>query len=143
MAQDPIYGKPQGFPRGPFLFSGSLLTTLLNRVLQGGLNREDSITAHAGGTQAAAYQLKRSLNRVTVVGTAADSVALPKAIAGSIVLLANSDAADSMNVYAKPGSGDTINGSSTSTAFAQAAGKLVSFICFTAGAWITSTASIP
>lgn len=143
MAKNTSYGKPFFPSTGPYLFTGSFLQQLFSRLFQGGIAAEDTITAHVGGTQAAAYQLNNSLNRTTVVTTAADSVALPKAISGSILVLINSDSTDAQNVYAFPGSGDTINGNTTTTAFSQAAAKVTTFYCLTKGAWITSTAAIP
>lgn len=87
----------------------------------------EGVTAHAGGTQAAAFQLTGHAANVTVVATAADSVALPLAVAGAVYFLQNSDAADSMQVF---GAGtDTINNVATATGVAQAAGKSGAYFC--------------
>lgn len=138
MAVD-TYGKRVGagnFQPGSRLFTGGDLNRAFQKMLQGGLSRQDGLTAHAGGTQAAALQITTSLARFSTVATAADSAALPKAIAGSAVFVRN-DGANSMNLYAKVGSGDTINGASTTTAYALAAGKSAWFICLTGGAYVT------
>lgn len=132
MAQDPIYGKTPFPSMGPYLLSGSFLSLLFSRIFQGGLNREDGITATSGGTKAAARVLTKSLNRVSVCAVNADSALLPAAIAGSILLLTNSGAA-SLQVFGK--GTDTINGIATATGVAQAAGLSALYVCYTAGAW--------
>lgn len=86
----------------------------------------DALTAHAGGTQAAALQLAAGINRVTVVATAGDSVKLPLAAAGVSVTVINADSTDSLNVF--PFLGDTINALGANAAFALAAGKTVTFV---------------
>jgi hypothetical protein len=48
-----------------------------------------------------------------------------------------------MNVFAKVGTSDTINGTVGTTAFAHAGAKRITYNCYTSGAWITSTAAIP
>ena len=55
MAVDP-YGKTNIQP-GFRLMDGSAINRLFSRVFQGGLNRQDSITATPGGTKAAAFHL--------------------------------------------------------------------------------------
>jgi hypothetical protein len=142
MANDPVYGKPFFPSTGPYLFAGSFIQTLLARVFQGGLSSRDTITARAGGLQPLATQLIASFNNVTVCATGGDSVALPKAIQGSEVVVFNNGVA-SMNVFAKVGSGDTINGTAGTTAFAHANAKRVTYTCVTTGKWLTSTAAIP
>lgn len=142
MANDPAYGKPFITQLGPYLFSGQFLGLLFSRVFQGGLASQDTITAHAGGLQPAAVQLAASFNNVTVCATAGNSTALPKAIKGSEVVVFN-NGATSMNVFGKVGSGDTINGTAGTTAFAHANAKRVTYTCVTAGKWLTSTAAIP
>ena len=130
------YGKTNLQP-GYREINGSFLNDLLTRILQGGLSRQDSITATPGGTKAAAYALKRSLNRVSVCATANNSVLLPKAIAGSIAMVVNSGAA-TLAVYGK--GSDTIDGVSTATANTIATTKSKTYVCFTAGAWFTMAA---
>lgn len=135
---DPNYGKTNFIP-GFRLIDGTALNRALGRIFQGGLSRQDSITAFAGGGRTSATQLIKSLNRITVVATAGDSVALPKAIAGSLVWVTNADAADSLNIFTKASTSDTINGSAATVAYALAAGKTAVFICNTVGAWTAVT----
>jgi hypothetical protein len=94
------------------------------------------LTAHAGGTQAAALLLPSQFNTITTVGTAADSVKLPLATANNVgywVLVQNATAT-SMQVF---GSGtDTINGVATATGVAIAANKFGWFQVTAAGTWV-------
>lgn len=97
----------------------------------------DTITAHVGGTQAAALALVSVVNRVTVVGSAADSVKLPPSVAGMSILIINDAAANALQVF---GAGtDTIDGVATATGVALTAAKRAWFICATAGAWQSLT----
>jgi hypothetical protein len=92
------------------------------------------ITALAGGGQAGtAHVLTERFNRVTTVGTAADSVKLPPAIPGTDLFVVNAAAANSMNVF--PQTGQYINALAVNTALAVAANKTVHFVCITAGTW--------
>lgn len=97
---------------------------------------ETGITAHAGGTQAAALALSAtaSVHNVTVVGSAADSVKLPAATgSGSIHWIKNSAAANSLQLY---GAGtDTIDAVATATGVAVAAGKSRAVVDIAAGLW--------
>lgn len=102
------------------------------------LSYKDTITAHAGGTQAGAIgdagaQLPSMLNRVSTVGTAADSVVLPAGKPGMSVFVANDAAANSLNVF--PNTGESINAGATNAAFAVAAAKSATFTCITTGKW--------
>lgn len=100
-----------------------------------GITRESGITAFAGGGQTSAYQLTYGLNRVTVVASANDSVKLPVCLGSKVVIVANNDAADSLNVFGQ--TGETINALSANTAFAVAANKVAIFVCAADGAWYT------
>ncbi len=97
---------------------------------------ETPITAHAGGTQAAAFALNTSkpTHVVTTVGSSADSVKLPSATgSGAWHTISNQAATNSLQVY---GSGtDTINAVATATGVAVAAGKTASFCDYAAGLW--------
>jgi hypothetical protein len=95
----------------------------------------NAITAFATGGQTNAVLLTATINRVTTVGTAADSVKLPAAIAGSRVIVFNKAAANSLNVF--PSTGDAINALSANAAYALAATKGVEFICSVNGIWDT------
>jgi hypothetical protein len=95
----------------------------------------NAITANAGGGQANAVLLTATINRVTVVATAADSVKLPAAKAGSWLMVFNKDSTDSMNVF--PSTGDNINALSANAAYALAATKGAVFACAVDGTWDT------
>lgn len=127
-----ILQRWQGKVKASLLIVGSKGITLTN----GGLlykTFEDNITAHSGGTQAAAYQLTKQINHVTTVAAANDSVALPPAVPGLEIQITNGAASNSMQVF---GSGtDTINDVATATGVAQAAGKSAIYSCPVAGKW--------
>jgi hypothetical protein len=92
------------------------------------------ITAFATGGQANAVALTATYNRVTTVGTAADSVRLPVATAGSRVVVFNKGA-NSLNVF--PATGGIVNALSANAAYALAATKGAEFICMVNGTWDT------
>lgn len=94
------------------------------------------ITARAGGGQALATLLTRTINRITTVASANDSVKLPPAKAGMIVYVINAAAANSMNCF--PATGGVINALSPDAAFAIAANKAVIFVCAVDGTWNTN-----
>lgn len=91
---------------------------------------ETGLTAHAGGTQAAALALSATkfIHQVTTVGTAADSVALPAPVLGTCHLISNEAAANSMQLFAITPA--TVNGAATATGIAVAA-KKGEFCCAT------------
>lgn len=93
----------------------------------------NAITAHAGGGQGSATALPAMINRVTTVGTAADSVVLPASAPGLQIIVINAAASNSMNVF--PASGESINALSANTAFAVAANKTATFYCTNSGQW--------
>lgn len=95
----------------------------------------NAITAFAGGGQANAVLLTTTVNRVTTVATAADSVKLPAALAGSRVVVFNKAAANSLNVF--PSTGDNINALAANAAYALAATKGAEFYCAVNGTWDT------
>lgn len=135
------YGKSTfdgAFPNG-FLgvMQGKWLNAAFEKVFQGGVSRQDSITAHAGGGKASATALTHSVNRITTCATSGDSVLLPKAIAGSFVVIMN-DGAATLAMY---GNGtDTIDGAATASPTYLAAGDEIWLTCVTRGAWNTMTA---
>jgi hypothetical protein len=92
----------------------------------------DALTAHAGGGQANGLPLVAAINRVTTVGTIADSVLLPPSMPGASVTVINAGAL-SMNVF--PSTGDAINALAANAAFAVAATKVVTFYCTVSGQW--------
>ena len=95
----------------------------------------DNLTAHAGGGQGSALPLTQTLNRITTVGSANDSVLLPPSKAGMAITVTNAAAVNSMNVF--PAAGESINALAANAAFAVAAGKTCQFVCYTAGLWHT------
>ncbi len=99
-----------------------------------------ALTAHSGGTQAAALALTKAINNVTTVAAAADSVKLPASAAGLEITIAN-NGANSMQVY---GAGtDTINGILTTTGVPQLPGQVVVYTCAVAGNWLANVATNP
>lgn len=93
----------------------------------------DTLTAHAGGGQASALPLTAAINRVTTVGTAADSVRLPASQPGMTIVIINDAGANSLTVF---GAGtDTIDGVATGTGNALAAAHRGYYFCPTAGIW--------
>lgn len=98
------------------------------------MSTRNGITALAGGGQAGtSHILTERFNRVTTVGTAADSVKLPPAVPGIDMFVVNAAAANSMNVF--PSTGDAINALAANAALAVAANKTVHLICVVAGIW--------
>lgn len=81
----------------------------------------DSITATAGGKQSDGTLLTATLNNVTAVATAKDSVTLRPLAPGEVTVIANTGTA-SAQVFAA-GTG-TINGVATATGVALANGKI-------------------
>lgn len=102
----------------------------------GAAGMEAALTAHAGGTQAAALALSatKSYHEATIVASAGDSLALPLATgSGNIHWVKNSAAVNSLQLY---GSGtDTIDGVATATGVAILAGKSRLLIDDGAGTW--------
>lgn len=99
---------------------------------------ENTITAHAGGSQAAGLNLSaaKSLHNVTVVGTAADSVLLPAATgSGNIHWVKNSAATNSLQLFGQ--ATETIDGVTSATGVAVAAGKSRICIDVAAGQWLS------
>jgi len=109
---------------------------------------QDNITAHAGGGQANAVPITSSQARITTVGTAADSVVLPPAIAGMEIAVLNDAAANACNVFpASQAQGGVSGGDSIDNGAQNAAKSLTAqnqtgtgptiFYCFTTGKWRT------
>lgn len=111
-------------------------TTLTGDVTFGGAPLDsvaNALTAHAGGGQGSGLALTHDINRVTTVGTAADSVKLPAAVAGKHVVVINAAAANAMAVF--PASGEVINALSADASISVAANKTITFWCAVAGTW--------
>ena len=95
---------------------------------------QNGITAHAGGTKAAAFQLPAGVQlfEIDTVATNGDSVLMPAAVQGQIVMVFNNGAA-TLNIYGR--GTDTINQSTTATAYTLTAGQTAIFFCAKNGAW--------
>ena len=101
------------------------------------LGTTDTITAHAGGTQAAATALNYGFNRVSVCATLNDSVQLPPAVQGAVVIVAN-DGAAAGKVYPNYAGGtpvDKIDGASATTGATLTNAKRAIFIAPSDGNW--------
>jgi hypothetical protein len=127
---------------GPMQPDGLDLQRLLNIVVSSAA----SVVAHAGGGQASATPLTATYNEVDTVATAADSVQLPPAIPGTVVVAVNATTT-SMQVFGVPqnvqnaNAGDTIAAhnsaaqTATATGVAQAGASVGWYICTTLGQW--------
>jgi len=80
-----------------------------------------NLTAKAGGGQAGATSMTAPVNNITVVATAADSVAFDAMRPGEMVVVVNAGAASCQVFGASPA---TINGVATGTGVPLAAGKV-------------------
>lgn len=92
----------------------------------------NAITAFAGGGQGSATALTSTINSITTCATAADSVKLPAATAGSVVQVSNLGAA-----YASvfPASGDLIDSLAANTSISLSVGYSIIFTCSVTGSW--------
>lgn len=91
-----------------------------------------AITAHAGGGQANAVVITARQFQISVCATLHDSVKLPPALAGMVIMGAN-DGAAGADVY--PATGEQINGAGANVIFALANTKRVLFFCVANGFW--------
>lgn len=107
-----------------------------------------NLTALAGGGQTGATLLSYGINRIGTVATLGDSVMLPPALQGTVVVVINRGAQPCQvfgnNTYILPASppntnltkqSDTINGIASSTGIAQGVNTSVTYICSVAGNW--------
>lgn len=91
------------------------------------------ITAFATGGQGSATQLTSDINEISTCATAGDSVKMPTAEAGLLVVVINNGAA-SCDVF--PASGDNL-GAGVDTAVALANGSNVTYVCYNSTNWET------
>lgn len=122
----------------------ALTATTSGAIMTGGTIREpteDALTAHAGGTQAAALALSvaKKYHRISVCATAGDSVALPTSTAGQAHFIRNDGAAAAQVFGTTP---DTINSVATATGVALPAGMGAWYVCTTAGNWTSTIVSV-
>ena len=123
------YGIGLGQGLAPFsaAYDGGQVTGWLPTVAATG-----GQTAHAGGGQAGAYELRCVINAVSVVASDGDSVALMAASPGLQITVINND----KHVLAVfPKAGDAINGQAANAPLLVAAGKASLFSCPFAGQW--------
>lgn len=116
---------------GPGLQDGQWLLAV---AAGGNRSYKNGITATAGGTKAAAFQLPASVQlfEIDTVATNGDSVLMPAAKAGQICMVFNNGAA-TLDIYGR--GTDTINGAATATAFTLATDTCAIFFCAKNGAW--------
>jgi sugar lactone lactonase YvrE len=112
--------------------SGATSTTTLNGLV---IDSISAAVSAAGATQATATALVSNINNVTVVAAAANGVRLPTAVAGMRILVRNSDALDTLNIY--PATGGQINALGANTASTLVAGLTVELMATTTTQWYT------
>lgn len=120
-------GRSVGFNVGVGMHDISLLAT-------GNGWSASSITAHAGGGQAAATPIAAGITLIAVCATAGDSVILPPAVGGQLLWVINAGGA-AAQIYTAIGGGGTINGIAGTTGIALAAGKAMTLISPIGAAW--------
>jgi hypothetical protein len=98
-----------------------------------------AVTAHAGGTKAAAFQLTEELNVITTCATALDSVLLPSAVVGQEITVANLGVA-TCAIYAY-GAVDTIDDIVAANPFILNPEDVVTFHCYTVDKWQSDSES--
>ena len=118
------------FPSGFRMINGLTLSNWFNNPQT---STEDKITAHAGGTMAAAYKLTADISRVSVAANAGDSVSLPPSntwVGGKKVII--NDGASNIDVY--PGNAtDQIDSSGINTPVVITTPKRAVFYCSSIG----------
>ena len=100
------------------------------------------ITAHSGGTQAAALQLPDvfSFIEVDTVAATGDSVLMPYAQQGQRKMIFN-NGAHTLDIYAQTtnnpatGAADVINNTTNTTAYTLTTGQTAIFFCAKNGVW--------
>lgn len=133
------YGTPPAAQSGQQLIDG---TWLLGLAGGGNHNYRGAITATAGGTQAAAFQLPANvaLFSVDTVATSGDSVKMPFCVAGQMFTLANTSA-NTLYIFANnntnraTNSTDTINDIANATEYQLATDTSALFFCAVNGKW--------
>lgn len=120
-------------PRGSSfqLIDGVYLLQIANG---GNRSFQNGITATAGGTKAAAFQLPANVQffQIDTVASANDSALLPAAVTGQCVGVFN-NGADTLGLYGR--GTDTINQSATAVQYSLTAGQAAFFFCAKDGKW--------
>jgi hypothetical protein len=112
--------------------SGATSTTTLNGLV---IDSISAAVSAAGATQGTATALVSNINNVTVVAAAANGVRLPTAVAGMRILVRNSDALDTLNIY--PATGAQINALGANAASTLIAGLTIELMATTTTQWYT------
>jgi hypothetical protein len=134
-------GAIDGTPIGTSSRSTVKATSLDASTLFSTTGIETTLTAHAGGTQAAALALSatKAIHHVTVCATAADSVKLPVLAVGERHTVINSGAA-ALQVF---GAGtSTINDIATATGISILPGNAMEFEAIATGKWYATSATV-
>ena len=93
---------------------------------------QSGLTADTGSAQSGATPLIAGINEISTVGTSGDSVALPSAQGGQIVIIIN-NGANSCDVF--PFSGDYIDGGTVDVAVALTAGSKILYASYDSDNW--------
>ena len=93
----------------------------------------NNLTAHAGGGQGSCLALTSVINNISSVATNGDSVCLPSAGAGEIVVVANQVASKYVAVF--PASGDNINNLGANTSVNLGGQSAITFVSSASGKW--------
>jgi hypothetical protein len=101
-------------------------------AIRGKSQTANALTALVSGGQTGAPLLPATFNRVTTVASAADSVMLPVAIAGSLVFVKNTSA-NALAIF--PSKGDLINAAAVDAVYSLATVKSAIFFCCVNGTW--------
>jgi hypothetical protein len=114
--------------------AAATVTTLTASGLLRFTGVETAITAHAGGTQAAAQALSatKNMHHITVCATNADSVIMPAATTGQVHWIKNMGAA-TLQIFGALT--ETIDDIASATGIAVATGKGCVLFCPVAGKW--------
>lgn len=113
LGETPRVGVDTGLPNGASPQSAAVILGTLPAP-----SNQLGLTAQADGTKAAATVLGYGVNTITTVAGAADSVLLPYAYPGAVVVIANT-VATAIQVFGK--GTDTVDGVATATGIDQAA----------------------
>ena len=128
-----IDGAIMGYT-GAFTNTGDVTVT-------GYVNKSVATSINAGSTQtqAGATALTKDINIITVSGTNGDGVKLPTAVAGSEIIIINSDSAQTIQIW--PNTDDTIDSGSANAVDSNAldAGGKRAYVADGAVNWVTAT----
>lgn len=127
---NPVVNSP--FQSGFRLFRGEDLNA---NLASPGLSTQQSVTAHSGGTRAAATPIVAAVTNVTTVAASADSIVLPaaSAVLGQTFTVYN-NGANPLTTYAL--GSDTINGTAGATGVSLTAGGTAYYTAIASGVWI-------